>query len=313
MSDPEFLDVVHDVIAGASPTPASSTDRARAKWKLLSRTGPFATSADLCDVWAGNTRDVSTLTPRHFDDLVASIASVGQQVPVIARVSRTDPERLEVIAGACRLAAIRQLNETRASEEQLPITVELRELDDEQALKVVDAENRARSDMSRLEKARFYARAIESIYHTETALAEVLGLHKSTVNRTLAITRLPQEVFGLIKNPHSISAAQASDFMADWNEPRLRDTLIDQIDELSANGPVSAAAVFKALQQAVAPSAGPAPVIIVHEGAELGSIRRTKNGGVVIELGAEAGTLGWKSVAQATGAALKQLGPPSEQ
>ncbi len=90
VSEPKHTEIIHDV-AEPSPSPETATaDRTRAKWKMRSRSGPFLTSADLCDVWTGNTREVETLTPNHFDDLVVSIASVGQQVPVIARVGEAD-------------------------------------------------------------------------------------------------------------------------------------------------------------------------------------------------------------------------------
>ena len=185
--------------------------------------------------------------------------------------------------------------------------VELRDLDDEAALKIVDAENRGRSDMSVLEKARFYERAMESIYHTESALADALGLNKSTVNRTLAITRLPQEVFALIKNPHSISAGQASDFMADWNKPPLRETLIDCIEDLASKGPASAAAVFGALKRAVASCGEDKCTSVVHDGVEQGTVRRGKSGAVIkLKLGAEDVAL--KPLVISIGNALKAIG-----
>src|SRR5690606_11331376 len=121
--------------------------------------------------------------------------------------------------------AIRQINEERLGSDLMKVLVDLRELDDKAALMIVDAENRGRSDMSVLEKARFYHGAIERFYHAENVLAEALGLNKSTVNRTLAILKLPTNLFGIIEDPHKISAKQASEFMSDWTEPALQDTL----------------------------------------------------------------------------------------
>ena len=289
------------------PSAATEKSRAHVRWKILSKGGSFPVNPDMCDIWAGNTRDVQALGSRSFVDLMASLRSVGQTVPAIARISPVDPDRLEIIAGACRLTAIRQLNDQRGDNDAMRIIVDLRDLDDEAALQIVDAENRGRSDMSQYEKAHFYDRAIPGVYPTEAAFAEALGLNKSTVNRTLAITRLPPAVMGLIKNRHGISAAQASSFMRDWNMPDLHDTLNDTIDALSTNGPQNAATVFKALQAAVAPPVDIKGHDIVVDGTTHGSLQRG-NGGITIKLLPTADGIMVKPLIIAIGHALKELG-----
>lgn len=281
--------------------------RSRARWKILSKGGSFPVNPDMCDIWAGNTRDVQALSSGSFVDLMASLRSVGQTVPAIARISPVDPDRLEIIAGACRLTAIRQLNDQRGDNDPMRIIVDLRDLDDEAALQVVDAENRGRSDMSQYEKAHFYDRAIPGIYPTEKALAEALGLDKSTVNRTLAITRLPPDVMELIKDQHGISAAQASSFMRDWSAPELRDTLNDAIGDLAASGPASAATVFKTLQAAVASPVDTKGYDIVVDGTTQGSLQR-RNGGITIKLLPTADGIMVRPLIIAIGHALKELG-----
>lgn len=301
-----ITDVVldRDIDQKSAPDPS---ERERAKWKLLAKNGPFAAPAELCDIWAGNTRDVETLNPRPFAELTQSIASIGQQVPAIARISPANPARLEIIAGACRLTAVRKINQTLPTEKHLRILVQLRELSNEAALQVVDAENRGRSDMSQYEKASFYERAIPGIYPTEQDLAAALGLNKSTVNRTLAVVRLPAEVMGLIKDRHAISAAQASEFLGDWNKPALRETLIETIADLAAQGPASAAAIFKALRESVEPPEKAECADIVHDGIGLGSLRRGK-GGVAIKLLPTASEVALKPLVISIGNALKQIG-----
>lgn len=289
------------------PSAATEKSRARARWKILSKGGPFPANPDMCDIWAGNTRDVQALGSGSFVDLMASLRSVGQTVPAIARISPVDPDRLEIIAGACRLTAIRQINGLNVDGNPMRIIVDLRDLDDEAALQVVDAENRGRSDMSQYEKAHFYDRAIPGIYPTEAAFADALGLNKSTVNRTLAITRLPPGVLDLIKDRHGISAAQASSFMRDWNMPDLHDTLNDTIDALSTNGPQNAATVFKALQEAVAPPVDIKGHDIVVDGTTHGSLQRG-NGGVTIKLLPTADGIMVRPLIIAIGHALKELG-----
>ena len=139
MSQFDTQDDVGDAIWDASVTPRSGL-RERAQWKLLSKNGPFPTAADRCDIWSGNTRDVGSLGSPNFIDLTQSLRSVGQKVPVIARISPAVPSRLEIIAGACRLTAIKRINEELQPEDQIPVIVDLRDLDNEAALKIVDAE-----------------------------------------------------------------------------------------------------------------------------------------------------------------------------
>jgi ParB family transcriptional regulator, chromosome partitioning protein len=261
--------------------PIEPNSRELVKWKAQAQKGPFAVNPDRCRIWSGNTRDVAALNSPNFADLIESLNSVGQKVPVIARVCRADPAYLEIIAGACRLTAITQINAERSPEDRMLVLVELRELDEEAAFKIVDAENRGRSQMSAFEQARFYQSAMERIYYTEAALAEALALNKSTVNRTLAITRLPEDLFRIIADPHRISAAQASAFISDWNKPQLQETLSDTIADLLSKPPVSATTAFNALRDAVEPPAAAAQAEIVHDGINHGSVRRSKSGLVI--------------------------------
>lgn len=278
-----------------------------ARWKILAKRGPFAVATDACTVWVGNTRDIAGKPPASFEDLKASLLQVGQTVPAIARVCAERPQELEIIAGACRLAAIRKINDGRLPTEQMPIIVELRDLTDEEAIKVVDAENRGRSGMSPIEKARFYARAIPVIYATESLLADALGLDKSTVNRTLAIVRLPPAVLNLIEDHHKISAAQASGFLADWNKPELQESVDNAIAELALEGQSSAASVFKKLASAILSPPEIAPTIILHDGVELGSIRRGKSG-ATMKLSLAARDVGLDDLIGSIGEALKAIG-----
>lgn len=301
---PGLTEVILDDLRPQTPDPEA---RARKIWQAQAKSGPFAVDPRLCDIWAGNTRDVAALTSASFLDLRESLKSVGQKIPIVARISSRDPERLEIVAGACRLTAIRQINEERADGDRMQVIVDLRELDDKAALMIVDAENRGRSDMSVLEKARFYRGAIERVYYAENVLAEALGLNKSTVNRTLAILKLPSDLFGIIKDAHKISAKQASEFMSDWNEPKLQDTLAEAVADLVASGPATAASVFKALHEAVEPPAEVASAEIVHEGVGVGSLRRGKTG-VTIKLLPSADEIVLKPLVISIGHALKEIG-----
>jgi ParB/RepB/Spo0J family partition protein len=274
---------------------------------LRAKNGPFPVDTECCDVWVGNTRDLATLNPGRLSSLVDSIREEGQHIAAIARVAPYDPSRLEIIAGACRMHAIRIINETLEPSERLKLTVHLLKLSDDQAYRIVSAENRDRSAMTAVENAALYEQAIEKVFGTEVALAEALRLNKSNVNRTLAIRKLPAEVLALIKNPHAISAAQASGFMADWGKAELRETLEAMIVALAEQDPASASSIFKALSAAVAPPHDEDDVAIEDERGVYGSLRRRKSE-VIIKLGSNAKDVQVVRLINAMCQALRSIG-----
>jgi ParB-like chromosome segregation protein Spo0J len=203
--------------------------------------------------------------------------------------------------------AIRIINETLEPSERLKLTVHLLKLSDDQAYRIVSAENRDRSAMTAVENAALYEQAIEKVFGTEVALAEALRLNKSNVNRTLAIRKLPAEVLALIKNPHAISAAQASGFMADWGKAELRETLEAMIVALAEQDPASASSIFKALSAAVAPPHDEDDVAIEDERGVYGSLRRRKSE-VIIKLGSNAKDVQVVRLINAMCQALRSIG-----
>lgn len=284
------------------------TARNKAKWKALEGRGSALVDPAVCDTWSGNTREVDALpgTPT-FEELRTSMMAIGQQIPAVARISPTDSARLEIIVGASRLTAIRAINE-EGRNPPLQLIVEIRTLNDKEATRLVDAENSGRSKFSAIEKARFCRAAIDNVYGTEAAFAEAYGVHKSNVNRMLDILRLPAELMALIKDHLQISVAQADGFMKDWDEPDLQATLAGAIADFGSDK-ATAAAVFKAMRDAVAPPAQTREFDVLVEDKRIGSLKRCPKGTIVIKLGADAGKLGTRRIHQAIGEALASLKP----
>lgn len=298
---PGLLDVEHDA-AGFTPR--------RGHAPLAQKLG-----ADLAirrldpaqiDVWEANTRDATTLADLRIAILVESIKVTGQQVPAICRPSPTDPSRLELVSGVLRLAAIRKINEGRPKH-AVPLLVEVRAMDDRQAFALVDAENRVRTDIAPIERARSYQFAITRIYGTEAALAEALTLNKSSVSRTLDVARLPAEVRALVTDVREISAAQASSFMTAWREDELRPTLLQLAAELQKGGPAAASNVFEAFRAATAVSSGASEVCLAVETETIGRLRRRASGALAIELKAGAAKYELKVILRVLSDALRGL------
>lgn len=146
-------------------------------------------------IWAGNARMQDRLSEDAVRDLIDSIlAEGGQKVPVIVRkVHDDDHHDYEVIAGTRRHFAISWLRAN--SYPDMTLLAQLADLDDEAAFRLADIENRARKDVSDIERARNYASALASHYGGhQTRMAERLKLSKGWLSKMLKVATLPDTV-----------------------------------------------------------------------------------------------------------------------
>lgn len=137
-------------------------------------------------VWAGNARMQARLSEAAVRDLIDSIlAEGGQKVPVVVRRVSDDPKcDYEVIAGTRRHFAISWLRSN--SYPEMKLLAQVAELDDEAAFRLADVENRARKDVSDIERARNYASALEAHYGGKAVrMAERLKVSKGWLSKML--------------------------------------------------------------------------------------------------------------------------------
>jgi ParB family chromosome partitioning protein len=151
------------------PTPR--TDRARRN-SLLGRESALArvASGEVRQVtqialdparvrpWAGNARSYNHLNEENCRELIdAIVAEGGQKVPAIVRRVDGDPAfEFEVIAGTRRHWSISWLRQN--SYPDMKFLAQVADLDDEAAFRLADIENRARKDVSDLERAQALAK-----------------------------------------------------------------------------------------------------------------------------------------------------------
>jgi ParB family transcriptional regulator, chromosome partitioning protein len=146
-------------------------------------------------VWAGNARNQARLSEAAVQDLIDSIlAEGGQKVPVVVRHVTGDPAHdYEVIAGTRRHFAIRWLRANNYPD--MKLLAQVANLDDEAAFRLADIENRARKDVSDIERARNYAAALESHYGGKAVrMAERLKLSKGWLSKMLNAAAIPDAV-----------------------------------------------------------------------------------------------------------------------
>lgn len=107
-----------------------------------------------------------------------SLATYGQQVPVLLRPHPKLSGRYEIVYGRRRLQALKDLG--------LPVKAMVRQLDDHALVLAQGQENTARQDLSFIEKASFAAQLQEGGYERQT-IAAALSIDLPMVSRMLKV------------------------------------------------------------------------------------------------------------------------------
>lgn len=161
-------------------------------------------------VWPGNARSYRHLTAESCGELIDSIvAEGGQKVPAVVRRVEGDPDHdYEVIAGTRRHWAITWLR--AHSYPEMQFVAQVAQIDDEAAFRLADIENRARKDVSDLERARNYAQALRDHYGNHlTRMADRLKLSKGWLSKMLKVATLPDEVVDAFASPAEVQLKPA--------------------------------------------------------------------------------------------------------
>jgi ParB family chromosome partitioning protein len=190
---------------GPSPAPATH----RAGMSLLGRESALARVAsgevrqvtqlqlepERVRIWEGNARLQARLNEANVRDLIDSILSEGgQKVPVVVRRVEGDPKYdYEVVAGTRRHFAIQWLR--RNSYPEMRLLAQVADLDDEAAFRLADIENRARKDVTEIERARNYVAALKAHYGgKQVRMAERLRLSKGWLSKMVKAGGIPDDV-----------------------------------------------------------------------------------------------------------------------
>lgn len=161
-------------------------------------------------VWKGNARSYEHLSVDSCRELIDSIvAEGGQKVPAVVRRIEGDPHHdYEVIAGTRRHWSISWLR--KHSYPEMQFVAQVAQLDDEAAFRLADLENRARKDVSDLERARNYAQALKDHYGNHmTRMAERLNLSKGWLSKMLKVAAIPDAVLTAFASPADVQLKPA--------------------------------------------------------------------------------------------------------
>jgi ParB family chromosome partitioning protein len=199
-------------------------------------------------VWSGNARSYAHLSEAACQELIDSLVSEGgQKVPAVVRRVDDDPvHQFEVIAGTRRHWAISWLR--AHSYPDMMFLAQVAQLDDEAAFRFADIENRARKDVSDLERARNYAAALREHYNNHaTRMAERLKVSKGWLSKMLKVAALPDEVIAAFQSPAEVQLKPAY-------------ALAQLLDNQTAQSNVLAEAARIREEQSVRRSGGMSPI-----------------------------------------------------
>lgn len=301
--------------AAAIPLPAAKpTDRAasRAGISLLGRESALARMASgevrqvtqlLLDparvrVWQGNARIQAQLSEDNCRDLIDSIlAEGGQKVPAVVRHIADDPDHdFELIAGTRRHFAVSWLRAHSYPDTRL--LAQVADLDDEAAFRLADIENRARKDISDLERARNYAAALDAHYGGRAVrMAERLNLSKGWLSKMLKAATIPDGVLAAFANLHDLTLNPAYKLATALDDKPRAKAIRKEADAIVSENRKAAAAGSPALpgsaalQRLLAATATPADEptdfrmeIAGHHGRAILAVKSVNRQGITLHL-----------------------------
>ncbi len=116
-----------------------------------------------------------------------------------------------------------------------PIAVELRTLNDKEALIAMDTENRLRKDISPYERALSYARWIHcGHFKSQDDIARALMISSSQVSRVLRLAQLPTAIVRAFDNPTELRENWAARLLDRLEDPGARHSLLEAARSMSA-------------------------------------------------------------------------------
>lgn len=163
----------------------------------------------LCRPSAQNARQYGSLTYDDCADLIETIKSEGRQImPAVVRHTGDPDTPYEIVTGSRRHWAITWLRGN--SLPNIKYLVDIQTLDDEAAFRQSDLENRARKDVTDLERATSYASALNEHYKGDVSMmAERIGINYRSLYRYLDLAALDGVVIDALGGQRIVTVGHA--------------------------------------------------------------------------------------------------------
>jgi ParB family chromosome partitioning protein len=188
-----------------------------------------------CRMWSMHDRLDAHISEGTCRDEIRSFEAYGQRIPVLGRRLRGDPEHdIELIYGARRLFVARHVNK--------PLTVELREMSDREALIAMDIENRQRADLSPYERGLCYSRWLaEGYFQSQQEIARALKVSQAQVSRMLKLAWLPAPIVEAFGSPLDICEMWGLELLSVLENPARREPTLSRARAIAKSSPRPAA------------------------------------------------------------------------
>lgn len=161
----------------------------------------------------------------EFAQLLADIEANGQNDAITVR--RTGEGRFEIAAGRRRLEVCRRLGRS--------VLARIRTLDDGAMLRVQYAENERRTDISALERARWFAAVRDSFPGTIKDVAAEFAVDRSTFSLYLRLARFPDTILNRLVQPQRLAMIPARQVMeAIEADPAVLPRILSALDAYEA-------------------------------------------------------------------------------
>lgn len=172
----------------------------------------------LCRSSKENARDYANLTEENCRDLIDALLSEGgQRIPAVVRRTGEEAQPYEVVAGSRRHFAISWLRANNYPDFEYVVQIE--DIQDEQAFRLSDVENRARKDVSAWERGVSYQRALATYYNSNVQeMADRLRMSSRNLRYLLDIARLPQSILDAFASPRELTVTNSSVLIKHFKE-----------------------------------------------------------------------------------------------
>jgi len=182
-----------------------------------------------CRMWEMHDRLGEDINEDSCASLVQSIRKHGQQHAVLGRtVHGSGSDEVELIYGARRLFAAQQLG--------IDLLVDVRAIDDREALVQMDIENRIRRDISSYERGLNYRHWLRLGYFSnQSELAKCLGVSEPQVSRLLKYSELPTAIVSAFPSPRDIREEWAVALVKCCRDSSFRHRMLGRARKLSAS------------------------------------------------------------------------------
>lgn len=245
----------------------------------------YMVSPERCRLWEKHNRIYKLLNEDRCADLIEGFKSMGKQEfpAIVRRIEGDEHFDYEVVCGARR--------HWTASYLGWKLLIEVRELDDEQAFRLADIENRDREDISDYERALDYSEALKTYYSSQKQMAERLEVSVDWLSRFLALAKLPAEIVNAYRDITEIRVQHYRDLAKGLKDARSKQRILAKAEELHGKG-LDGQRVISILKKVIAPEKekkGPLAEYTSTTGKLMVTVDKKGRGGLSIKVEPECG------------------------